>query len=37
MDDLQASSEFRAQLLEVYTERALEEAMDRVSAPAAAD
>jgi carbon-monoxide dehydrogenase medium subunit len=37
MDDLQASSEFRAQLLRVYTERALEEAMDRVSAPAAAD
>jgi len=37
MDDLQASGEFRAQLLEVYTERALREAMDRVSAPAAAD
>jgi carbon-monoxide dehydrogenase medium subunit len=26
MDDLQASAEFRAQLLEVYTERALEAA-----------
>jgi carbon-monoxide dehydrogenase medium subunit len=37
MDDLQASAEFRGRLLEVYTERALEEAMDRVSAPAAAD
>jgi len=37
MDDLQASGEFRGQLLEVYTERALREAMDRVSAPAAAD
>jgi carbon-monoxide dehydrogenase medium subunit len=37
MDDLQASGEFRAQLLEVYTERALREATDRVSAPAAAD
>jgi carbon-monoxide dehydrogenase medium subunit len=37
MEDLQASAEFRAQLLRVYTERALEEAMDRVSAPAAAD
>jgi carbon-monoxide dehydrogenase medium subunit len=37
MDDLQASAEFRAQLLEVYTERALEDAMDRVSAAAAAD
>jgi carbon-monoxide dehydrogenase medium subunit len=37
MDDLQASGEFRARLLEVYTERALTEAMDRVSAPAAAD
>ena len=35
MDDLQASSEFRGQLLEVYTRRALEEAMDRVSEPAA--
>ena len=37
MVDLQASAEFRGRLLEVYTERALEEAMDRVSAPAAAD
>jgi carbon-monoxide dehydrogenase medium subunit len=37
MDDLQASGEFRAQLLEVYTERALTDVMDRVSAPAAAD
>lgn len=35
MDDLQASSEFRGQLLEVYAERALEDVMDRVSAPAA--
>lgn len=35
MDDLQASGEFRAQLLSVYTGRALREAMDRVSAPAA--
>ncbi|WP_323173562.1 xanthine dehydrogenase family protein subunit M [Natrialba sp. PRR66] len=37
MDDLQASGEFRAQLLEVYTERALEAAINRTSAPAAAD
>jgi carbon-monoxide dehydrogenase medium subunit len=37
MDDLQASGEFRGRLLEVYTERALSEAMDRLSAPAAAD
>ncbi|WP_455448092.1 FAD binding domain-containing protein [Natrinema thermotolerans] len=37
MDDLQASGEFRAQLLEVYTERALEAAVDRVSAAASAD
>lgn len=37
MDDLQASGEFRAQLLEVYTERALGEAMDRVTSSAAAD
>lgn len=37
MDDLQASGEFRAQLLEVYTERALEEVTDQLSAPAAAD
>lgn len=32
MDDLQASPEFRAQLLEVYTKRALERAADRVGA-----
>jgi len=31
MDDLQASGEFRAQLLTVYTERAIETAIDRVS------
>jgi len=37
MDDLQASGEFRPQLLEVHAERALLEAMDRVAAPAAAD
>ncbi|EMA48147.1 MULTISPECIES: FAD binding domain-containing protein [Halococcus] len=37
MDDLQASNEFRAQLLEVYTERALTSAMDADSASAAAD
>ena len=37
MDDLQASGEFRAQLLGVYTKRALRSAMDQVSAPAAAD
>jgi len=37
MDDLQASGEFRAQLLEVYAERALEAAMADASAPAAAD
>jgi carbon-monoxide dehydrogenase medium subunit len=37
MDDLQASNEFRAQLLEVYTERALTAAMDGGSASAAAD
>jgi carbon-monoxide dehydrogenase medium subunit len=35
MDDMQASAEFRAQLLEVYTERALRDAMDHVSPPAA--
>ncbi len=34
MDDLQASAEFRAQLLEVYTERALEQAADRVGVAA---
>jgi carbon-monoxide dehydrogenase medium subunit len=37
MSDLQASNEFRAQLLEVYTERALTAAMERVSGSAAAD
>ncbi len=37
MDDLQASAEFRAQLLDVYTERALRTASDRLSTPAAAD
>lgn len=37
MDDLRASGEFRAQLLEVYAERALEEASEELSAPAAAD
>jgi carbon-monoxide dehydrogenase medium subunit len=37
MDDLQASAEFRAQLLEVYTERALEQATEDVAAPTAAD
>ena len=37
MDDLQASGEFRAQLLEVYTERALERAAERPSTSAAAD
>lgn len=37
MSDLQASNEFRAQLLEVYTERALTAAMDRVGGSAAAD
>lgn len=36
MDDLQASNEFRAQLLEVYTKRALENARERVDAPAPA-
>jgi len=30
MDDLQASAEFRARLLEAYTERAIESALDRV-------
>jgi carbon-monoxide dehydrogenase medium subunit len=35
MDDLQASNEFRAQLLEVYTERALTAAMDDSSSAAA--
>ncbi|MFC4988250.1 FAD binding domain-containing protein [Saliphagus infecundisoli] len=35
MDDLRASGEFRAQLLEVYTERALAEANADLAAPAA--
>jgi carbon-monoxide dehydrogenase medium subunit len=35
MDDMQASGEFRARLLEVYTERALEAAIDRAFASAA--
>jgi len=34
MDDIQASAEFRAQLLETYTERALERAADRVGVAA---
>jgi carbon-monoxide dehydrogenase medium subunit len=37
MDDFQAPGEFRAQLRDVFAERALLEAMDRVGAPAAAD
>lgn len=37
MDDTQASPEFRAQLLTVYTERALTTLVEDVSAPAAAD
>jgi len=37
MDDVQASGEFRAHLLEVYTRRALDTAHERLSAPAAAD
>jgi carbon-monoxide dehydrogenase medium subunit len=37
MEDLQASAEFRAQLLEVYTERALQAASDEIAPPAAAD
>lgn len=37
MDDLRASGEFRARLLEVYAERALAEAGEELSAPAAAD
>ena len=37
MSDLQASNEFRAQLLEVYTERALTAAMNRTDGSAAAD
>ena len=37
MDDLQASGEFRAQLLEVYAERALLAAAEEAATPAAAD
>lgn len=37
MDDIQASADYRAQLLKVYTERAIESALDRVGATAAAD
>jgi carbon-monoxide dehydrogenase medium subunit len=37
MDDLQASGEFRLQLLEVYAKRALQSAAEAASAPAAAD
>jgi carbon-monoxide dehydrogenase medium subunit len=37
MDDLQASGEFRLQLLEVYAKRALQSAAEEASAPAAAD
>ena len=37
MEDLQASAEFRAQLLKVYTERALEAIVDRAATPTAAD
>jgi len=37
MSDIQASAEFRAQLLEVYTERALQAAADEARAPATAD
>jgi carbon-monoxide dehydrogenase medium subunit len=33
MDDMQASGEFRAQLLDVYTERALTQAADRAGLP----
>jgi carbon-monoxide dehydrogenase medium subunit len=36
MEDIQASGEFRAQLLEVYTERALSAAADRAGGSAAA-
>ena len=36
LEDIQVSGEFRAQLLEVFTARALEEALDRVAAPASA-
>lgn len=37
MEDIQATAEFRAQLLGVYTERALREAADGARSPAAAD
>jgi len=37
MEDLQASAEFRAQLLEVYTRRALERAAERAGSPGAGD
>jgi len=37
LDDLQASGEFRLQLLEVYAERALQSAVEEASAPQAAD
>jgi len=37
MDDLQASPEFRANLLEVYTERAIERAFDRATGDAEPD
>ncbi len=37
MEDLQASAEFRAQLLSVYTERALESVAEQTATPAAAD
>jgi len=37
MDDLQASAEFRAQLLEAYTERALQATAERSPEPPAAD
>lgn len=37
LSDLQASAEFREQLLEVYTKQALTEAADPTSQPAAAD
>lgn len=36
MSDLQASADYRARLLEVYTERALESVADRQATPAAA-
>lgn len=33
MDDVQVSSEFRGQLLEVYTERAIDKALERIPQP----